>query len=720
MKSILGQQEVVLPRGGSSMRIEAIDEQFLLTLKDGTQSRSRILSLLGLSDSAFWRHRQKLEKYGLIKQPRYKYYALTKQGKAFVEQLSVTVTPRVHKSLDQIISLLPTLPHQAFFRLLLSGVVAKKHLLAHFDSSYPAFFACGRTATFKTSLATLVCKVFGLDSVTYIYLITLALPKELGIRRVREKGKQGFDISTSPYLEQPFICFDELDKASTELRKVALAYADGRREFLGEGQAVTNHVCAMMTLNKELDKLPIPDAYLRRSIVLDTDPLAPELTDVDLIAKQIFESRIPRIDLESCMVRVTTLSGEEYALLRDLLKRAVKPEAWGVKMDTQPVVILTLGRLILTGSSDVKEAIYSTVYDRLWCLETIGGTVEGWQEAFREEWSRYQGERRPELEQERIELMQKAGARSRKLKEREGEIRAETKQKILVDLEFVKGQEGLVQTVLSWKRVEPFNLRSGEWVAKTKAIKKELDTLAGKIKRIKQGDRDQLSMFEEIARQTKAKEIDSVIQQYQSYKAYQERQEEAQRKQEDAARLARKQQESLEKKRRREAARRRHELTAIEREEEQLQKELRDLDAKKGLTSSEEKAFIKRLEYYLGRKAVKTGEDIGSVLQNLGLVTRISVSDIERRMPEFTLVKLAGEILGRSFNLPEYALEGIDTCLYPLDYFTDWEKGRPLLKMKKQQILAAAQQRYVQRCNQRLAELRSRKNALLGVKGFSI
>ncbi|KPJ58519.1 MAG: hypothetical protein AMJ46_14070 [Latescibacteria bacterium DG_63] len=680
----------------------------MLALSDGALKRGRVIQLLDLSRSAFERHSIKLTKYGLIRRAKHAYYTLTSQGRDYVEQLSASTTPHLAKELDRRIMLLPTMPHQAFFRLLLSGILAKTHLLRYYEDGWPSFIAYGRTATLKTTIATLACKVFGLEPARQIYLVTSALPKELGIRRVRQKGKRDFDIQSSSYFEEPFVCFDELDKASNEVKKKALTYGDGRRESFPEGKRVVNKACVMLALNKLTGNQEIWEPYIRRGVVLNTDPLLADLSQCDQIARQILKKPIPGLSLGHAVVRQTELSDAEHALLRGLLEAAVRPEDWGVKVDTRPVAILVLGRLLLTGGSDVREAVYATAYDRLWCLETIGGTVEGWQKAFREKWARYRGERRPELEREAAALKQKEEERAKRLEERRAVIRAQTAAKVQRELEFVGLQEELVQRLLYEKTIPPFGLRSGDWVPRTKPAKKMMDDVVSRIRKVKVGDFPSLESLEAIAAKLIDEKLRPIFDEYDAELAAQRNQREAQQKRAEETRSREMEQ----------------------REIEQLEREMKNPDPARELTF-EDKELIKRIDEYLRRKMVRKGENIASVLQSLGILERKSVADIERERQEaereakipssagtpvlkaqtrlFRLIMIKldmGTPTSASGQVPDHVLIGIDDRPYLINHFTDWQKARALLLLKRRQILNSASERYIRKRGQRLQELR--------------
>ena len=79
--------------------------------------------------------------------------ALTDKGRHFVDDLSTPVAPDFDDpGLKKLIDMLPSELHRAFFRLAISGVIAKYLLFQLYDDGYPGFIMGGRTRGFKTAL----------------------------------------------------------------------------------------------------------------------------------------------------------------------------------------------------------------------------------------------------------------------------------------------------------------------------------------------------------------------------------------------------------------------------------------------------------------------------------------------------------------------------------------------------------------------------------------
>jgi len=434
-------------------RVDAVDETILLALKEGAQSLKNLRVLSGINYNTFRQRLGKLVRYNYIARPGYGKYALTEKGKRFVEELSVPVAPDFNDpGLKKLIDMLPSELHRAFLRLAICGVIAKYLLFQLYDDGYPGFIMGGRTRGFKTALGNVLCRIFGLRPEKNIYPMYLATPGEFGVRRLRSKAARGFDISESPYFNESFMVFDEFDKVGDkDIRRNVLFFLDGRAQFDVEGKSIQNHACTMVTLNTNLrkeglDRFGIPEPYIRRCVVADTEYVETELQNVDLVAKEIFELKaFPRISLKRLQINRTKLSDAEFNSLRDLFMACTQDEFKRL-VDTRPLEILALGRSALLGG-DVREAMYQTILDRLVCLESLGGTVAGWREVVNKEWSRYKRQEQPELKKQLVEAEARDQARKLALEERKEKIQQRTADQIGAKYELIYQRQLLVKEI---------------------------------------------------------------------------------------------------------------------------------------------------------------------------------------------------------------------------------------------------------------------------------
>ncbi len=463
-------------------RVDAVDETILLALKEGAQSHKNLRVLSGINYNTFRQRLEKLVRYNYIARSGYGKYALTEKGKRFVEELTLPMaTDLKDPKLKKLIDMLPTELHRAFLRLLLSGIIAKCHLADAYDDIYPAFILGGETKGFKTALAKVICRLLGLKPEENIYPLFSAIAGEYGVRRFRMKGNDHYSIAASPLFKQPFICLDEFDKVTDrDTKRNVLFLLDGRRKFGAEGETVENRVCTMVTLNTKIGKedikrFGIPDPYIRRSIVADTEHVRMELRDVDLVAKKIFEMKdFPRINLDKLRIACTELPDDVFNCLRDLLMNCTNEEFQGL-VDTMPLVILTLGRSVLL-DGDVREAMFQTLWDRLICLESLGGTVAGWREKVGKEWARYKQEEQPEMAKQLEEVAQREKEQKSALEERKGEIQRRKADQIGAKYELVYQRQLLVKDIKDY--IPRFQYNHPELAKTLAALWREVNTKA--------------------------------------------------------------------------------------------------------------------------------------------------------------------------------------------------------------------------------------------------
>ena len=654
-------------------RIDAVDETILLALKEGQQSPGNISTLADLNYHTCRQRLNKLLRYNYLAKPGYGEYALSDNGRRFIEELTLPVAPNLKDSkLKKLIDMFPTELHKSFFRLLLSGIIAKHHLADAYDDGYPAFILGGDTKSFKTALATVVCKMLGLKPEETIYPMFSAIAGEFGIRRFRSKG-DSYHISASPLFKQSFVCLDEFDKVTDrDTRRNALFFLDGRNKFSAEGEPVENRTCTMLTLNTRIGregiaKFGIPEAYIRRSIVADTEHVRMELRDVDLVAKKIFEMKdFPKINLSKLRITCTELPNDVFNCLRKLLL-ACTNESFQKLVDTRPLEILTLGRSTLLGG-DIREAAYQTLRDRLVCLESLSGTVSGWRQIVAKEWAKYQREELPEIAKQLEEAKQRDNERARALTERAAVIEEKKVERIDDQTTFILYRaelslqiQGLIQEL---GRGEPLT-EPLRW------LRKNVDSSRTP---------KELNLYEESFNKSTLPKVKLRLQEKKNAE------EQAKREKEAAKWFA-----GITKENERQAAIRKKEQKQKERE--QRKDEILKL-----------RASLEQINYYLGRKELRAGEDPVLILQQLQIVQPIEglnflkVSNIP--------VKgcwLTDRIGFRYYNPPIHdfidygatiqwwSTEVINGKRYKwlreVRYWTSWTKVWPLLQAKRTQIL---------------------------------
>jgi len=269
---------------------------------------------------------------------------------------------------------------RAFARMQLSAVVARWHLAYRHPTGWPGFIALGPTRTGKTSIASFVCRVYGVEEVRAIKVAQHETPGSLLARRQRDRASPtGYRLERSPVLELAYVCIDEYDKAPREVKTAAGGLLLGNSQFELEGELVTVRPTAYVTLNSGPDGLDaLHEAYVRRSVVIDTGQLRPLLGDVDLAIARLFagEVVIPRLSLARIKPPAPTLPAELWRLLRDELRAGLTDHGWD-RSDVEPLARIALGRAALNGRSLDEQAVLATVLDYLTCAATLGHTRPG-------------------------------------------------------------------------------------------------------------------------------------------------------------------------------------------------------------------------------------------------------------------------------------------------------------------------------------------------------
>ena len=144
-----------------SETVDVIDENILLTLREGPLGLKSLSDLATVNYNTLRQRIGKLSRYGYISKPGYGKYGLTSKGRHFVDDLSTPVALDFNDpDLKQLINMLPSELHRAFFRLSICGVIAKHLLFQIYDDGYPGFIIGGRTRGFKTALGNVRCRIF--------------------------------------------------------------------------------------------------------------------------------------------------------------------------------------------------------------------------------------------------------------------------------------------------------------------------------------------------------------------------------------------------------------------------------------------------------------------------------------------------------------------------------------------------------------------------------
>jgi hypothetical protein len=268
---------------------------------------------------------------------------------------------------------LPTKPHRAFFRLLADGIVARHHLHDEEPSSWLSFLAVGETGTCKSLLAFGACNMFGLDPVRAILSVPAETERSFWGRRYQVAGGT-WKLRPAPVLSYPFLGLDELDKASPPTQRACLKLLQGETRVRGEEGELVEVTPTVMVLSNSSVSL-IPPEYRRRSLTLDTRPLADQLAGLDLDrTAQCFLDALTVLDLDALEFPSQPVPEAEFAEMRRALRAGLSEVGWRMS-DRRALVHLVPGRMALSGLG-VREAAMAVVSDYLDVAETVCETVQ--------------------------------------------------------------------------------------------------------------------------------------------------------------------------------------------------------------------------------------------------------------------------------------------------------------------------------------------------------
>jgi len=477
------------------MRIDQIDEEILLALKDSPRKLKEI-GLLVKSPRIAKRRIEKLLKYGFVRRISQGIYGLDSKGKDYIKRrtLSDEMLSIGQDLWDKvsafIIDKVPSEAYQAVIRLILSCMKAKQsEIFDHFSGAWPGVILAGMPKTLKSPLGELICEMTGLDPEKQKYVLHMTTKGELGGRSHQVKGGQ-WTFKPSRWFNEPFVILDELDKIlKKDTTNTALYLAHGDRTFRIGEQIITNHCVPFITLNTHTEtvsetvqkiKAVVGREYIKRCITVNVDYLAPYLEDIAIRARKVFKA-IPRLNLKAFPVKKTELTDQEFELTCKFLKEATRPDK-GEFFDERSVEILILGRYALSKNRDIIGTIYQTCWDRLLCLETLGVTKEGWRESFRKKWKEYISIEQPKVLEQLEKEDKREKERKKKIERTREEIVRQKAEKIEESLLFT-GKRAALEAKLRELRDEfP---RKKRWENQCFPLREQIKRLIEKIKGVR-------------------------------------------------------------------------------------------------------------------------------------------------------------------------------------------------------------------------------------------
>lgn len=485
------------------MDLRDTDKEILLFLKEGDKKRKDILVFLRkehseITNGQLRRNLERLIGQNLIERTGYGIYGLTGEGKARTQGLSLDTEPLFkYKEIAKILKQLP-LHLRAFTTLYLCGIIARLHLREYYEEGFPSFFIYSQKGTGKTGSIKVVFRLLNFNFGEHSRYLPTASVGELGLRRFREKGKQGYAVETNSYFEKPAFCFQEIGKAEKRVRNALWVYFQSERTYSAEGREIEYKVCAVATSNASPQEIKMPDGIYRRTPMLNTNAVEKEFEDIDEILRRLKKGSLPYLNLSKLKPKFNKVTDPQYKLLRTLLKKCVTDDAWNYKVDPLSTQILSLAMQTLLRTETIEQAILFTLYYRLLLLETTGDTVENWKKILLMSWEKisgFQEDYELEIKKEIIPPVAPLNSKvAKKVKKFEGELKIETEfkpqhEEIMALIDERINMQNFVNGV-SWKFLTPeeqkkfnvafnaFNLlkkigshiRKGDW-AGLKALK---------------------------------------------------------------------------------------------------------------------------------------------------------------------------------------------------------------------------------------------------------
>jgi len=343
-------------------------------------------------------------------------------------------------------------------------------------------------------------------------------------------------------------------------------------------------------------------------------------------------------------------------------------EAFQGLVDTRPLVILTMGCSTLLGG-DVREAMYQTILDRLVCLESLGGTVAGWRERVTGEWAKYKREELPEMGRQLEEAKQREKERARVLTKRAAVIEEKKVERIDDQTAFILHRAELSYQVQ--KLIQ--ELGRGEPLTEPlRWLRKNVDSSRTP---------KELNQYEESFNKSTLPKVKLRLQEKRNAE------EQAKREKETAKWVA-----GFIKEIERKAEIRK-------KEQKQKEREQRKDDILKL------RACLKQINYYLGRKELREGEDPVLTLQQLQIVQSVEGSRFlkvsnkpvkgdwlrDRWSGKLKYSPPLRDFIDYGATIQLWSNEVTKGKLYKwfreVQYWTSWTNVWPLLQAKRAQIL---------------------------------
>ena len=277
-----------------------------------------------------------------------------------------------HELMTDALAALPTEAQRAFFRLLLDAIIARAHLrgVEGFAAGWPSFVAVGPTKTGKSLLVLGAIKVLGIREPV---VRSAPAETERSLWGRRYQTPKGWGFQPGRLLSYPLVVLEELDKAPRPLQRSCLKLLQGEVSVPAEDDVPVGIAPTVVAL-ANADVSFLPDEYRRRSVVLDTGPLVPDLGQLHSDASQ-FMSALPAaaFELDDLSVIGALPLQVKERMLR-LLEDGLNERGWRM-VDERAIGYMVLGRYALMGGSIFARAD-EVVADYLSVAATVYETAD--------------------------------------------------------------------------------------------------------------------------------------------------------------------------------------------------------------------------------------------------------------------------------------------------------------------------------------------------------
>lgn len=316
---------------------------FLAT--QGPARAPAVAAAVGVSDVAARGHLRALLEAGEVARDAHLRWALTPRGMAAAGPVAAP------GDVARVLGLLPSDPHEAMVRLIRDAVVCRSALAARGDRGWPAFGIFGDPGTFKTSVAAVVGRLFGMADYEHVLVVTDRSPTDLfGGKDARGTWHPSASVG------RPVLTLDELDKASGDRLAVALRLLQADSLVAWEGTTFLLPATIIATFNAGKDPREVlPADRVRRMVLLHTSGLASP-GECRAAARALLTGEgVPRLDLDRLVPSGERVAADVLAVLDELagyVTDGARP-----LLPAEGLALVVPGRVVADGIGESEAAV---------------------------------------------------------------------------------------------------------------------------------------------------------------------------------------------------------------------------------------------------------------------------------------------------------------------------------------------------------------------------